>query len=273
MNFTKTISVIAILLMLAIIPVSLSSDSHASNGSFNATVTFNTGHGPSLTVPKVTELQRFQIYVNATRGYSNYSATLIVGADYDLHLSPTVPDHKVSKNGFFEFNITAPLADNQSISVVIILRATFGSTPVEKIFSYSIPVYKYITLYAVVSDNSALPYYNMTVYFQIGGLNKSTVVSKIMPGQKEIVSVSIPDYLIGNGEHTLVVSIGNSSVFKNVHVQYKSTFYVGNPPNYDWIYYIVVIAAGFMILLYFAAGKRKLTPGLPKWKNRRQKKN
>ncbi|MCL4344950.1 MAG: hypothetical protein M1496_01115 [Candidatus Thermoplasmatota archaeon] len=272
MNSIKTLSILSVLILLFAIPVAMASESSASNGSFNATTTFNIGHGPTPTVPKVIESQRFQICVTATSGYSNYTATMIVGADYDIGLSPTVPDHKTSKNGFFEFNITAPNADNQSISVMIILDATFGSTHVEKILTYSISVYKAIVFYAMVTDGSGVPYYNMTVYFQIGNLNKTTVLSKILPGQSELVSVRVPDYLIGGGEHTVVVGITNSSVFKNVNVNYESSFYVGNPPNYDWIYYFVALAAGVMILLFFAAGKRKLTPGLPKWKNRKQKK-
>ncbi len=272
MNFIKTVALVSVIILLFSVPIAMSSQSKASNGSFSATATFNVGHGATSVVPKVLESQRFQIYVNATRGYSNYSATLIVGADYDIGLSPNVPDHKTSKNGFFEFNVTAPNTDNQSISVMIIVRATFGSTPVEKILTYSIQVYKAVTFYAVITDGSGSPYYNITVYFQIGSINKTTQVSKILPGQSELVSVNIPDYLLGSGEYTVAVGITNASVFHDVNVNYKSTFYVGNPPNYDWIYYFVALAAVIMIILFLAAGKRKLTPGLPKWKNRRQKK-
>ncbi|MGP6207581.1 hypothetical protein ACNF42_06100 [Cuniculiplasma sp. SKW3] len=272
MNHIKVITLVSIFVLLFSVPMVVTSQSHASNGSFGATTTFNVGHGPTSVVPKVLESQRFQIFVNATRGYSNYSATLIVGADYDIGLSPTVPDYKTSKNGFFEFNVTAPNTDNQSISVMIIVRATFGSTPVEKTLTYSIEVYKAVTFYAVITDGSGAPYYNITVYFQIGSLNKTTVVSKILPGQSELVSVKIPDYLLGSGEHSVVVGIVNASIFHDVNVNYKSSFYVGNPPNYDWIYYFVALAAVIMVILFLASGKRKLTPGLPKWKNRRQKK-
>ncbi|WP_171823320.1 hypothetical protein [Thermogymnomonas acidicola] len=46
-----------------------------------------------------------------------------------------------------------------------------------------------------------------------------------------------------------------------------STFYYGQPPNYDWIYYVVAVVAVVMIVVATSRRRPPQTPGgRPKWK-------
>ncbi len=263
MNYKFLISTICVSLIVMSIPLAFAEPSHATNGSFNVTVSH-----PS----SVYKNERFQIFFNESQGFSNYTATIYTAAEYAIGLSAGGNSHELSKSGFFEFNITAPDAANQSVYITIYATATYGSVEVSKIINIAIPVYEPITLSAYISNIESTTYSNMSIQFILNGAIISTKVVSLGPGASKEITVIEPSSLLNNGINTLQVKILNGSLFTGVKSSYVSTFYYGTPPNYDWIYYISGGVVIFMVFLVLASGKRKTATGQPKWRYNRKKK-
>jgi hypothetical protein len=260
---TKLAIIIGCIFILTFSVTFIATPSSASSGSFSV----NVSH-PSA----VYKSQFFHVYMNATPGYSNYTSTIYLGAEYAIGLSSGSSTHQLSKHGYFEYNITAPNAAGQSIFVTIQTYANFGSAVVSKELNFTIPVYEPITLSAFISNNEATNYNNISVEFLLNGALVSTKVISLASGQSKEVSVVEPANLMNNGINTLQVKILNGSLFTGVKTTYQSTFYYGTPPNYNWIYYIAAVVVVFMGFLVLVSGKRKITPGQPKWRYSRKKK-
>ena len=130
---TKLAIIIGCIFILTFSVPFIGSQSYASNGSFNATVSH-----PSA----VYKSQFFHIYLNATPGYSNYSSTIYLGSEYAVGLSSGSTTHQLSKHGYFEYNITAPNAAGQSIFVTIAhMKGWCNSLPFLQ-WRISLPSYK-----------------------------------------------------------------------------------------------------------------------------------
>ena len=262
MNHKFLLATFCISLMVLSLPLALAEPSHATNGSFNVTVSH-----PS----SVYKTERFQLFFNESKGFSNYTATVYIAAEYAIGLSSGGNTQELSKSGFFEFNITAPDAANQSIYITIYATATYGSVVVSKIINIAIPVYEPITLNAYISNTESTTYSNISVQFILNGALISTKVISLGPGQSKDVTVIEASSLLNSGVNTLQVKILNGSLFTGVKSSYVSTFYYGTPPNYDWIYYISGAVVIFMAFLVLASGKRKTATGQPKWRYNRKK--
>ncbi len=263
MNHKISLVAFCISIMVMSIPLAFAEPSHAANGSFNVSVSH-----PS----NVYKTERFQIFFNESAGFTNYTATVYVASEYDIGLTTGGNSHGISKSGFFEFNITAPDAANQSIYVTIYATATYGSVIVSKTINFAIPVYEPITLNAYITNTESTTYSNMSVQFILNGALISTKVISLGPGQSRDITVTESSSLLNNGVNTLQVKIVNGTLFTGVKSSYVSTFYYGSPPNYDWIYYIAGGVVVFMAFLVLASGKRKTATGQPKWRYNRKKK-
>ncbi|EQB69593.1 MAG: hypothetical protein AMDU5_GPLC00003G0143 [Thermoplasmatales archaeon Gpl] len=255
--------------------------SHQNNGSYqrisakqDKIYTSTNGFSAVLSpISAVYEGQHFSMFVNATSGYSNYTATLYLGANYDKGMSPLNSTHESSKSGYFEFNITAPEADNQTIYGSIYLTASFYGTPVNYTSEFHVNVYAPVRLYAEVYNSNYIPYYNVTISFVINGATfKTDTISKLTPYSKEKLNITVSSNVLDYGKvNTLEVKVLNAASYKNgVSVSYSSKFFYGSPPNYSWIYYISGIVIIFMVFLVLSSGRGRGTKQ-PKWKNRKDK--
>ncbi len=247
---------------ISIVPI----NSQAANPSF----------GASLNYPgTVYSLQSFKLYVNETPGYSNYSAVIYAGAQNVTNMKPVTADQKVSqKNGSFEFLLIAPSYAPQSMYVYIQESADYNGVAVSHQQEIKINVVTPIVFHAQLRDSLPVPIYNVTVIFYLDGQTVGTrFVSALTPNNTEVINLTLPSTLVSPGEHTLDITVSNTSVFVNNNQQsYATTFYVGTPPNYNWIYYVSIGAAIFMAFLFFVATRRKKGMGyVPKWKRAKKK--
>ncbi len=224
-------------------------------------------------ISAVYEGQHFTMFVNATSGYSNYTATLYLGANYDAGMSPLNSTHETSATGYFEFNITAPQADNQTIYGTVFLTATFYGTPVNYTSNFHVSVYAPVKLYAEVYNSNYIPYYNVSISFIINGATfKTDTISKLTPYSKEKLNITVSSKVLDYGKvNTLEVKVLNAASYKNgVSVSYSSKFFYGTPANYNWIYYISGVVIVFMVFLVLSSGRGRGTKQ-PKWRNRKEK--
>lgn len=238
--------------------------------------TFFSGGGFKSSISLISQAyegQHFSLFVNSTSGYSNYNATLYLGANYVRGMSPVNTTHKSSKSGFFEFNITAPEAANQTIHGTVIVTATFLGTPVNYTSSFNVKVFAPIKLYAEIYNSNYVPYYNVSLAFIINGVTlKTETISKLSPYSKKSLNITVISTAVDYGKvNTFQVKILHSASYQSgLSVSYTSKFFYGKPANYNWIYYIAGIVIVFMVFLGLSSGRGRGTKQ-PKWRTRREK--
>ncbi|MHB1440258.1 MAG: hypothetical protein ACYCSO_05905 [Cuniculiplasma sp.] len=284
-NHSIKVFLVIVSLLMMMIPLSSIEMSNISSVSPGIQIQDNNHNGnviPSIsgnyfsavmkTVSSVYEGQHFSIFINATKGYSNYTATLYLGAEYDKGMSPLNSTREHSTKGSFQFRITAPEADNQSIYGSVYLTANFEGTPVNYSLNFNIQVYAPIELYAEIYNSNYVPYYNVSVEFVLNGVGIGTkTIAKLDPYSKDKINITIQSSEIDPGKvNTISVKVLNSKVYSGVSAQYSSRFFYGKPPNYNWIYYISGVVVIFMAFLVLSSGRGRGTKQ-PKWRTRREK--
>jgi hypothetical protein len=279
MKILRTFSIAgALIVMLILLASPLSVGSVEQTAHHSKTIDVNSfastnGFSGTITAPgSVYEKQVFQVTATSSVGYSNYSATLYLGANYVKGMTPANSEHLTSKTGQFQFNVTAPSADNQTIYGDIILSATYFNTPVSTTVNFHTVVYSSVTLTAKITNTASIPYYNIPVKFILNGVPfSSQTISILAPYSSKSVNLTIASDLVNpNSVNSLNLEVLNASAFSGVPPVYKTTFYFGHPPNYNWIYYISGAVAVFMVFLVLSSGRGRGTKQ-PKWRNRNDK--
>ncbi|MCL5782313.1 MAG: hypothetical protein M1476_00135 [Candidatus Thermoplasmatota archaeon] len=216
--------------------------------------------------------QNFALYVNNSAGFTNYSVTVYMSGENLTGASPLSSYHDFkASNPDFIVNVTAPLA-SQTIYFLIVSTADYGSSHVVKKSSYQISVITPIILRAEVTNQGTQPIYNLSLSFTLSDstgivYQGSKTVSKILPGQTVSVNLTYTSNLFKDGEYSLNVSSQNSTVRINGQGSSSiSNFYYGQPPNYNWIFYIAAGVVIFMIFFALSAGRRPTAASRPKWK-------
>ncbi len=213
--------------------------------------------------------QQFNLYVNNTFGYSNYSVTIYFAGDNLSGFSPTTTYHNFSaSNPDFVIPMTAP-GTVQQITVFVKSSAQSSSNTFKASSTYTINVVKPIYLYASVSNKNSVAMYNVTVNFYVdSNFVASKTIPTLSPGQSTMVNYTWTAPYLKNGEHSLTVQVNNSLISINSGgSSVTNHFYYGTPPNYTWIYYIVAAVGVFMIIMVMGAGRRpRVGERSPKWK-------
>lgn len=213
--------------------------------------------------------QNFNLYVNDTYGFSNYTVAVYFAGDNLSGFSPTNTYNNYSaSNPDFVIPITAPLAAQQ-LTMIVKTTAQSGSKTYSTSNQYTVQVISPIYLHAKVINKNHGPMYNVTVNFYV---DNSFVGSKTIPTlgaqQSYLVNYTWLAPYIKSGEHSLTVQVNNTLVsINNGGSSVTSHFYYGSPPNYNWIYYVVAAVGIFMLIMAMGAGRRpRVGERTPKWK-------
>ncbi len=213
--------------------------------------------------------QSFNMYVNNTYGFSNYTVTVYFSG-YNLSgFSPTNTYNNFSASDpDFVIPIVAPNA-TESITMIVKTTAQSGTHAYRTSSEQTIQVIKPIFLHAVVTNKKDADMYNVTVNFYV---DNNFVASKTIPDLSaqstyEVNYTWLNPYL-SNGEHSLTVQVNNSLVsIDNGGSSVTTHFYYGHPPNFNWIYYVVAVVGVFMLVMVMGAGRRpRAGERTPKWR-------
>lgn len=270
---------IVILLSLSIMPsalaISTGSSSHSNSHyvesastPYPSIFTADVGYKSVMLVKSTS-----QVYVNATSGFKNYNLTVYFAGENMTGFQPTNTFHKYqSDSPYFVFNITAPTTP-QTVYFSLNMSATNATGRLYHVASYEISVLSPIVLFATVTNKNPAPIYNVTLAFELDGIQRATkVIPVVHPYSTVKVSVSIvPLPPLKKGEHTITVSIVGNNPLILINGQqansYTSTFYYGSPPNYSWIYYIAIPVVIFMLFMIYVSGRRPPAGSqVPKWR-------
>lgn len=270
---------IVILLSISIMPSAVAfsngSSSHSNSHNIESASTpypsiFSASVGyKSVLLVKSTS----QIYINATSGFKNYNLTVYFAGENMTGFQPTNTFHKYQiNNPYFVFNITAPTSP-QTVYFTINVSATNSTGRLYHVASYEISILSPIVLYATVTNKNSVPIYNITLAFEIDGIQRATKEVPVINSHSTVtISVSIvPLPPLKQGRHTITVSIVGNNPLILINGQqansYTSNFYYGSPPNYSWIYYIAVAVVVFMLFMIYASGRRPPAGSqVPKWR-------
>ncbi len=213
--------------------------------------------------------QNFNMYVNSTYGLTNYTVTVYFAGDNLTGFTPTNTYHNFSSsNPDFVIGIKAP-ATNQQLTFVVKTTADSSSGQVKFSSTYVINVIQPIYLHASVTNKNSVAMYNVTVNFYVdNNYIASKTISDLAPGQTTVVNYTWVAPYITNGDHTLKAEVNNTLLSINGGGNSATShFYYGNPPNYNWIYYIVAVVAIFMLVMTMGAGRRpRVGERRPKWR-------
>jgi hypothetical protein len=202
--------------------------------------------------------------------FDSYRCTLIMGGQNLTGASPVNQVIKNSTTGNFVFQVKTP-STPQRIYLDFKAYGMMNNTQGMKIFERKIyvDVKNAYTIVTEIKNSEKYPVYNVTVDFYLDGRfigNKT--VSKINANSTAKVTYEwVPD--VDNGPHKLEVKVSSTGVvFPNGKQSYVREIYVGNPPNYQWAFYLGIasaVALGVMfVLLFLRRGHGHRSE--PKWK-------
>lgn len=258
-------ALILTLILLVISSGSLAAVASAAPSSNNSVYT------TQVNVPfNVYTGQGFFMYVNSTYGFTNYTVTVYFSGDNLTGFAPSNTFHNFSaSNPDFVLEVTAPNVKQQ---MTFMVKTTADSSSGAKSFvsTYKINVIPPIYLHAAVTNKNTVSLYNVTVNFYVDNTYvASRTITTIGAGQTQNLNYTWLAPYISNGEHTLEVQVNNTMLSINGGGNSVTThFYYGNPPNYNWIYYIVAVVAIFMLVLAMGSGRRpKVGERRPKWRD------
>ena len=236
----------------------------------SAAHTANSGYSTNVQVPfNVYDGQIFNVYMNSTAGYTNYSVSVYFSGNNLTGFTPTNTFHDFNaKSGDFTVSVTAPSV-SQKLLITVVTTAQHGSSTVYSRNTYTVNVVNPITLHASITNTKTVPIYNTTVNFYVDNTYEGNeTISEIGSGQTIMVNYTWVNPNLPKGEHTLQVQVNNQFLTVNGQQSVStSRFYYGSVPNYNWIFYIVAVVAIFMIFMVLSAG-RKPRAGMrqPKWR-------
>lgn len=215
--------------------------------------------------------EKFQVHAIMSPGYSNYTVTMFLSADNGTGMN--FQHHIRSDSSNVSLNVSAPIVQGQYIKGGIFAVAFKGTSPYYSTTYFSIEVCYPVTIYALLKNGGGTTDHNLSVEFYVNGAPQGEkTVSSLLPYSSQIVSITLPENIFNSGTNEISVKLINGTIFSNtVSLSYSSTIYVGNPPNYTWIYYAAGAVVIFMILLAVGAGRRRtVTGGRPKWASRKK---
>ncbi len=264
---TKLIIIISVIfIMVSLSGLSMIPDNYNSNNISSPATSFS----PSISYPSfVYKGEAFDIYVNETSGYHNYSVSAYFGGTNLTSFSPSVY-HKTSHNNTnFAIPVTAPLnCQEVYINIISIALNTTNSTATIS-NNININVSNPVLLNATIKNSIPMPIYNITVSYYINGaIVGANHINSIGPKSTSKVNITVPAATVPKGKDTLTISVNNPDI--TVTGKSSVNFYYGSPPNYDWVYYIAAVVVAIAIFLVLASGRRN-TVKVPKWKRRKKK--
>ncbi|MEM0154994.1 MAG: hypothetical protein QW597_00085 [Thermoplasmataceae archaeon] len=211
--------------------------------------------------------QTFTVYVNNSAGFTNYSTVIYFAGDNLTGFSPTNTFENFGGTNFdASVNVTAPL-QAQTIYMFVRTSAMYGHQYENFSQTFEVNVYNTVSLSAVVSNSNAFAVSNVTVTFDLNGNVYGTKTVNLQPSSSQVVSVKLFNYILSDGKYTLTVTVNNPMIKVNGNTGTSSTtFFVGTPANYNWIYYIAIGVFIFMAFVVFASGRRPNRPSRPKWR-------
>jgi hypothetical protein len=211
--------------------------------------------------------QTFTVYVNNSAGFTNYSTVVYFAGENLTGFSPTNTFENFGvKNTDTSFNVTAP-AQAQTIYMFVKTSAMYGNRYENFSQTFDVNVYNTVSLNAAVSNSNSFAVDNVLVTFELNGNVYGTQTVNLSAGSSQTVSLKLFNYLLSDGKYTLTVTVSNPMIKVNGNAgSSTTTFYVGSPPNYDWIYYVAIAVFLFMAFIVFASGRRPNRPSKPKWK-------
>lgn len=214
--------------------------------------------------------QNFEMYVNNTGGFSNYSVTVYFSGQNMTGFSPTNTYHNFSSSQpDFGFQVKAPNG-TQQMKFLVKTSAVSSSGATETFTStYTVNVISPIFLHATVTNTKQVPLYNVTVNFYVDNSYVTTkTIQSLGSGQTVLLNYTWLNPYLNNGEHTLKVEVNNTLIsINNGGSSVTTHFYYGSPPNYNWIFYIVAVVAVFMFVMAMGAGRRpRVGERKPKWR-------
>lgn len=255
-------------LILSLILLLVSSGSVAAVAS--AAPTSNSVYNTQVNVPfYVYGGQTFTMYVNNTYGFSNYTVTVYFSGENMTGFSPTNTYHNFSvSNPDFSVKIKAP-QESQQLTFLVKTTASSSSGVHRSSSTYVVNVIQPIYLHAAITNKNTVSMYNVTVNFYVDNTYiASKTVAAVGPGQTVIVNYTWLAPYITNGDHTLKAEVNNTMLSINGGGNSATThFYYGQPPDYNWIYYIVAVVGVFMFVMAMGAGRRpRVGERRPKWR-------
>jgi hypothetical protein len=239
---------------------------NASTPSFSA----------SISVPHyVYKNESFQLNVTESGGYHNYSVAVYLGAVNDTGLSPLSHYVASTTNGNFSIAVKAP---SECESVYGYVDAYAMNSTGHKV-SYTdkitpINVSNPIVFNSTVKNTGPGPIHNIMLTYTVAHGKSSEVVglshiSTIKANSTYKSNITVPAALVYKGKDTLTVTTNNPVI--KISGKSAVTFYNGNQPNYNWIYYIAAVAIAISVFLILASGKRNVVK-VPKWKRSKSSK-
>jgi hypothetical protein len=121
---------------------------------------------------------------------------------------------------------------------------------------------------STIKNTDPVPITNITVTYTLSHGTSSVVaglshINEIKGNSTYKDNITVPASLVYKGKDTLTVTTNNPVI--TIAGKSTTTFYYGQAPNYDWVYYIAAVAVAFSVFLIVASGRRN-TVKVPKWK-------
>jgi cbb3-type cytochrome oxidase subunit 3 len=231
----------------------------------NASAVNVTISGPSLVGTNQTI--EYKIIVNGF--FKDYGYHLFLSGENLIGALPVeeITGYSNTTNIFYT-NITFP-SQPQTVYIMVQGIGGTGNANVTNTAQYPVKVVYPIILTATVHNSAAITLYNIHInfYFDNVYIGNQTIYV-IHPNSTAETNFSWIVSSVGSGQHTVKFVVNSTFIyFNNGQNSYQYQLYIGNAPNYSWVWYtfaVVVILIGVLLFL-FSAGSRKRLP-TPKWK-------
>ncbi len=263
-------AIVFIFVLISVIPYGVNTDNHVNEPQSTHPFSF------SITQPSYTYLnESFNIYVNSTAGYHNYSVAAYLGADNDSGLLPLFYYNHHVHNYNFTISATAP-SECEYIYGYIDTSAQ-NSTNAVSYNNYTIApinVSRPVVFSSTVVNSDPVPIYNTTLTYTVihsktPYLVGQSHINKIPANTTYKDNITVPLAIVPKGKDTLSVTSNNPII--TISGKSNVVFYNGKAPNYNWIYYIAAVVVALAVFLIVASGRRN-TVKVPKWKRNKKTK-
>ncbi len=251
---------IIILFISAILLATLYSVPLTNASAVNVTIS-----GPSLVATNQTI--EYKIVVNGF--FKDYGYHLFLSGENLVGALPVqeITAYSNSTNIFYT-NITFP---SQPQTVYIMVQGIGGvdNSNVTNTAEYPVKVVYPVIFTATVYNSAAIKLYNIPVNFYFDNVYiGNQTIAEINPNSTAEANFSWVVSSVGNGQHTVKFVVNSTFIyFNNGQNSYQYQIYIGNPPNYSWVWdlFVIVVVLIAVLLFLFSAGSKKRLP-TPKWK-------
>ena len=237
---------------------------------FSSFVTISDGRGISVDIygPTIVGTNGTYQYKIVVNGYfDEYGYHLFLTGE---NMSGGTTNELVGNSYYsnvFIVNLTFPSQPQTVYIYVMGIGIVNGSSPVTTTNYLQVNVVKSIPINLKIKNTAPYEIKNINVTFYLNGkIIGNSTISSIGPNS----TTNVTYYYVGtfeNGVNVIYARLNSNVVkFSNGSNVTSINFYYGTPPNYTWLWYLLIGIVLFSIAILFFYTSAKKRPNLPKWK-------